>query len=145
MPIEASDIFGMRVAAVLALMLTAGAVAAQESSFLFDLLRKPAYRASWEKLMKEVQPTPDWLTQFNKNFDGAAGQVVTQTIDGAAYEMAFVCKPQECAAHKFEVVFETASKKAYGALGGVDNSPAFYGAPPPALQDALAKAIQGKS
>ena len=29
-----------------------------------------AYRAAWDKLMKDVQPTPDWLMQFNRNFDG---------------------------------------------------------------------------
>ena len=135
----------MRLAALLALVFVAGAAAADETSFLFDLLQKPAYRAGWDKLMKEVQPTPDWLMQFNKNLDGAAGQLTTQTIDGKAYELSFVCKPQECAAHKFEVLFDAASRKAYGALGGVDNAPGFFGAPPPALRDALAKAIKGQS
>ena len=135
----------MRYAVLPALLLTAGSAIAEEASFLFDVLHKPAYRASWEKLMKEVQPTPDWLAQFNKNLDGAAGQLTTQTIDGKAYELSFVCKPQECAAHKFEVLFDAASRKAYGALGGVDNAPGFFGAPPPALRDALAKAIKGQS
>ena len=134
----------MRLAILPVLFLAVGAAAADETSFLFDVLRKPAYRGSWEKLMKEVQPTPDWLVQFNKNLDGAAGQVTTQTIDGKTYELSFVCKPQDCAAHKFEVLFDTAAKTAYGALGGVDNTPGFFGAPPPALQDALAKAIKGK-
>ena len=43
--------------------------------------------------MKLVQPTPDWLAQFNRNFDGVAGQVTNVTIDGKPYEMSFVCKP----------------------------------------------------
>jgi len=135
----------MRLAVLLAASSIAGAAVADEASFLFDVLQKPAYRGAWEKLMKEVQPTPDWLVQFNKNLDGTAGQITTQTIDGKAYELSFVCKPQDCAAHKFEVLFDSASKKAYGALGGVDNAPGFFGAPAPALQDALAKAIKGKS
>ena len=133
----------MRPAIVLAIVFSVAAAVADERAFLFDVLQKPAYRGAWEKLMKGVQPTPDWLMQFNKNLDGTAGQISTQTIDGKQYEMSFVCKPQECAAHKFEVLFDTASKKAYGALGGVDNAPAFYGAPAQALQDALAKAIKG--
>ena len=120
--------------------------AAADTEFLFDTLHgKTAYHASWDRLMKLVQPTPDWLVQFNRNLDGAAGEVMTQTIDGKPYELSFVCKPQDCAAHKFEVLFDSASKKAYGALGGVDNAPGFFGAPAPALQDALAKAIKGKS
>jgi len=127
------------------LILLAPAALGAETAFLFDVLQKPAYRSGWERLMKEVQPTPDWLVQFNKNLDGAAGEIITRTIDGKDYELSFVCKPQDCAAHKFEVLFDATSKKAYGALGGADTAPAFYGAPPPALQDALAKAFKGKS
>ena len=127
------------------LVLFAPAALGAETAFLFDVLQKPAYRSGWERLMKEVQPTPDWLMQFNKNLDGAAGEVMTRTIDGKDYELSFVCKPQDCAAHKFAVLFDGSSKKAYGALGGADAPPAFYGAPPPALQDALAKAFEAKS
>jgi Inhibitor of vertebrate lysozyme (Ivy) len=135
----------MRLAAAIAVMFATGAACADEAPYLFDRLQKPAYRASWEKLMKEVQPTPDWLMQFNKNLDGVAGQIATQTIDGKEYELSFVCKPQDCAGHKFEVLFEPDSRKAYGALGGADNAPAFYGNPPQPLQDALAAAVKGHS
>ena len=47
----------MRIVTPLALCLLAGAAYAQSGPFLFDVLLKPSYRASWEKLMKEVQPT----------------------------------------------------------------------------------------
>ena len=54
-------------------------------AFLFDALHgRTPYHASWEKLMKLVQPTPDWLVQFNRNFDGVAGQMTNLTIDGKA-------------------------------------------------------------
>ncbi len=93
--------------------------------------------------MKLVQPTPDWLVQFNKNFDGVAGQVTPVTIDGKRYSLSFVCKPSECELHKFVVLFDETGAKAYGALGGKDNSPAFFGAPSQPEQDAMAKAVQG--
>ena len=80
------------------LILLAPAALGAETAFLFDVLQKPAYRSGWERLMKEVQPTPDWLVQFNKNLDGAAGEIITRTIDGKDYELSFVCKPQDCAA-----------------------------------------------
>ena len=121
----------------------AGAALADDASFLFDALRARPYRAAWDKLMKEVQPTPDWLMQFNRNFDGVASAVTPIVVDGKPYQQAFVCKPQDCASRKFEVMFEAGGERAYGALGGRDEAPAFFGAPPPSLEAALAKAIKG--
>ena len=134
----------MRLAALFALLPVAGAAAAAaEQTFLFDTLRLPHYRASWDKLMKDVQPTPDWLMQFNKNYDGAAGEMVPITIDGKAYQLSYVCKPTDCSGRKFEVLFDPDGAHAFGALGGKEDLPAFYGKPPQPLQDALAKAFKG--
>ena len=136
----------MRLAAAsLALTLAAGAALADDVSFLFDALRARPYRASWDKLMKEVQPTPDWLMQFNRNFDGVASALTPIVVDGKPYQRAFVCKPQDCASRKFEVLFEAGGERAYGALGGRDEPPAFFGAPPPPLEAALAEAVKGHS
>ena len=127
----------------LALVLAGGAQAA-DTEYLFDALHgRTPYRTSWEKLMKLVQPTPDWLVEFNRNFDGVASQITSLTIDGKPYEISFVCKPTDCAGHKFVVLFDANGAHAYGALGGKDNDPAFFGDPTPAEQDALAKAVKG--
>jgi hypothetical protein len=131
----------MRFAASIALLLIAGAATAAEQTFLFDVLRLKPYRASWEKLMKSVEPMPDWLMHFNRNFDGESGEMVAVTIDEKPYQLSFVCKPTECAAHKFEVLFDAGGEHAYGALGGKDEPPAFYGAPAPAQQQALVKGL----
>ena len=103
----------MRLSVFLALLVASvagAAAAAEDGAFLFDALRERPYRAAWDRLMKEVQPTPDWLMQFNRNF---------------------------------EVMFVADATHAYGALGGRSDSPAFYGAPPPDVQDALARGFQG--
>jgi hypothetical protein len=122
----------------------AGVAQAADTEFLFDALHgKSAYHASWDRLMKLVQPTPDWLVQFNKNFDGLSGQVIHLTIDGKPYSLSFVCKPSDCAEHKFIVLFDASGAHAYGALGGKDNEPAFFGSPSPAEQEAMAKAVKG--
>ena len=126
-----------------ALVILSGAALAADTEFLFDALHgRTPYRASWDKLMKLVQPTPDWLVAFNRNFDGVASQVTSLTIDGKSYEISFVCKPTDCAAHKFVVLFDSNGAHAYGALGGKDNDPAFFGDPPAAEQDAMAKAVK---
>ena len=133
----------VRVVALLAFALIADAAGAQDGPYLFDVLLKPAYRSGWRKLVKEVEPTPDWLAQFARNFDGVAGPMKPATIDGRAYELYFVCKPHDCAAKKFEVMFDAGSKRAFGALGGDGAPPAFYGDPTPAMQDILTKALKG--
>ncbi len=133
----------MRLAALLAVPLLIGAAHADAQVFLFDALRAHSYRTSWDKLMKDVQPTPDWLMQFNKNYDGLTSELVPVTIDGKPYELAYVCKPTDCASRKFEALFEAGGARAYGALGGRDDAPAFYGDPAPALQAALAKGFKG--
>jgi len=92
--------------------------------------------------MKLVQPTPDWLAQFNKNFDGVAGQVSPLSIDGKVYELSFVCKPSDCEGHKFVVLFDAGGARAVGALGGKDNEPAFFGAASQSEQEAMAKAVK---
>ena len=104
---------------------------------------KPAYRNGWEKLLKDVQPTPDWLMEFSKTYNGVAGPMKPTTIGGTTYELYFVCKPHDCAARKFEVMFDAVSKRAYGALGGDGAPPFFYGDPTPEMQDALTKAMKG--
>ena len=132
-----------RLSSALALVILAYGARAADTEFLFDALHgKTPYRASWDKLMKLVQPTPDWLVEFNRNFDGVASQITTLTIDGKPYEISFVCKPTDCAAHKFVVLFDATGTHAYGALGGKDNDPAFFGDPSQAEQDALTKVVK---
>jgi hypothetical protein len=133
----------IRLAALLALSLIAGQVSAQNAPYLFDVLVKGPYRVAWDKLMKEVQPTPDWLLRFSKDFDGVSGQLVSATVDGKAYELSFVCEPQRCAARRFEVLFDVSTKRAYGALSFDGEAPTFYGDPTPAMQAEMAKALKG--
>ena len=63
----------LAISLALALVIRACGAQAADTEFLFDALHgKTPYQASWDKLMKLVQPTPDWLVQFNRNFDGVA-------------------------------------------------------------------------
>jgi len=134
----------MRIAIVAAALALAGAAGAAEGEFLFDVLHKPAYHASWEKLLKAVEPTPDWLLQFKKNYDGVSGELVDKTIDGKSYEMSFVCKPQDCLGHRFVILFGEDGARAVGALGGKDNSPAFFGEPNEAEKDEMTRTVKGE-
>jgi len=81
---------------------------------------------------------PEWA-----RVDGVSGALKAVDVGGKPYRQAFVCKPQDCGDRKFEVMFDADATHAYGALGGRSDPPAFYGAPPPDVQDALAKGFQG--
>ena len=133
----------MRFSLALVFAILAGSVHAAESEFLFDLLHgRTVYHGSWDRLLKLVQPTPDWLVQFNKDFDGVSGEIAELTIDGKPYKQSFVCKPSDCASHKFVVLFDANGAHAFGALGGKDNDPAYFGSPTPAEQEAMSKAVK---
>ena len=133
----------MRSSLSFAFLILSFAAQATDAPFLFDALHgRTPYHASWDRLMRLVQPTPDWLAQFNKNFDGVSGQMTSLTIDGKPYHVSFVCKPTDCAGHRFVVLFGGAGARAFGALGGNDTIPAFYGSPSPAEREAMAKAVK---
>lgn len=133
----------MRAAALLVLPLVSGVAFAAEQPFLFDVLRQKSYHLAWEKLMKEVQPTPDWLLQFNKDYDGVSDQLTNVTVEGKPYEISYVCKPSDCAGHRFGVLFDQSGAHAVGALGGKNEPPEFFGKPSQAEQDQLVKALKG--
>jgi hypothetical protein len=118
-----------------------GVAWADEPGFLFDALRNYHFKLSWEKLIKTVDPTPDWLMNFERSYEGAAGEMTPVTVDGKPYKISYVCKPEDCVGHKFAVLFDAQGARAYGALGGKDEPPAFFGAPSAAEQDALLKAL----
>ena len=130
----------LRFAAPLAAALLVVAPAfADVSAYLFDALQpRAAFRPAWNKLIKDLQPIPDWLRQFNQNFDGESGQLTAVTIEGKPYYQSFVCKPTDCAGRKFIVLFTADAQKAFGALGGHDDPPQFFGAPSKAEQDEMA-------
>ena len=131
----------MRIRVIAGAVLAASAAYAEEPGFLFDALRLPRFHMAWDRLVKDVEPTPDWLRNFSHTLDGAAGEVKTVTIDGKPFKLSYVCKPEDCEAHKFEVLFDESGARAFGALGGKDETPAFFGNPTQAQQDALTKAI----
>ena len=121
---------------------TAGAAKTEEPGFLFDALRSYRFKMSWEKLVKTVDPTPDWLLRFERDYEGAAGEMTPITIDGKPYKISYVCKPEDCLGHRFAVLFEGEGARAFGALGGKDEPPAYFGAPSAAEQEALGKALR---
>ena len=88
----------MRITLLVAAALASAAARAEEQTFLFDALRLPRFHMSWDRLIKDVQPTPDWLLRFTRNFDGAAGEMKSVTIDGKPFKHG--CTPAKIACNE---------------------------------------------
>jgi hypothetical protein len=111
-----------------------------EDQDLSEALKKPAYKAAWNAMLKG-QTVPAWLTKFTKNGDGVTIPSVLVEIDGVRYEADHVCKPHDCAGNEFEALFAPEGKQTWGALVTNGKPPRFFGAPNAkqmqALQDQL--------
>ena len=103
----------------------------------------PPITPSWDRLMKLVQPTPDWLVRFNKNFDGVAGQIsdrrpstarTTSCPSSASRPIARAISSSCCSTPTARTPL------ARSAARTID--PAFFGTPSPAEQEAMAKAVK---
>ena len=81
--------------------------------------------------MKLVQPTPDWLVQFNKDFDGVAGQTANLTLDGKPYKLSFVCKPNDCEEPQVRRAVRRQRRARLRRARRQGRAPAFFGEPSP--------------
>ena len=94
--------------------------------------------------MKDVQPTPDWLMQFNKNFDGVAGQLIADRRSTASPTSSPTSASRPTAeAASSRCCSRRAARAPMARWAAGTTPPAFYGDPSPALQEALAKAFKG--
>lgn len=123
-------------ACLLALSLDAWA---QNGPYLFDLLKRPAYRQAWNAALSGAD-APQWLTAFGRGGNGVATPSSTITIEGQTYEVASVCKPHDCGDNQFYALFVRGGAKAWGLLQENGRPPRFFGAPSPAQRAALIKA-----
>lgn len=129
--------FAPMLAAVLAL--TAVNASAADGDYLFDIIKKPAYRQGWNAIMSNAG-APQWLVTFGRGGNGVASPATSVTIDGARYELGHVCKPHDCGDNQFQVMFAPGGGKAWGLLQESGKF-RFFGNPSNAQQEALRKAI----
>ena len=117
-----------------------GLGAAAQSTYLSDALKRPKYRGAWNAMMKGWAAVPTWLVEFSKTNDGVATPGTSAEVGGKTYEFFALCKPHDCAANKFEVMFEKGGARAHAILV-TPNARTFFGDPGAAEKEALAKAV----
>jgi hypothetical protein len=118
---------------------TMGAFAfAPGEEYLFDTLKRPAYRASWDAMFKGEKSVPSWLANFAKTYNGPTSPCKALNIDGVEYKVHSVCKAHDCGANMFIVFFAPDGRQAWGAL--FTSSQRFFGHPDQKKKDALIRA-----
>jgi len=127
-------------AAIAVFFVAAPAMAQTTGPYLPDVLKQPAYRAAWNKLIAGAR-VPAWLAGFSKTYDGVVTPAKTADVEGVAYQLFSVCKPHDCAGNMFEVMFSPGAATAKGALVDNNAAPRFFGAPDAAQAAALTQAL----
>ncbi len=122
---------------VLAVLLLAApaAYAADDGPYLFDLLKQPAYLASWKAMLKGEQ-VPAWVASYAKTFDGPSSPSKTVTVGGQAYMLGWVCKAHDCGDNQLHVLFAPQGKQAWGLLVSGSNQK-WLGRPDAGIQAAI--------
>ena len=105
------------------------AQAAGASSYLFDVLNRPEYRASWNRMLSGAGGIPRWLAQYARTQDGPATPGVVHDVGGAEREFYHVCEAHNCGSSAFEVMFGDDGADAKGILLIEGRPTRFYGNP----------------
>jgi hypothetical protein len=123
---------GMAIALLVSPAFAAGA-------YLNDLLKQPAYLASWNALFAGAS-APEWVADFAASSDGVVTPSEDLAIGGETYTYASLCQPHDCAANKLGVVFSPDGSAAW-ALLTEGSATRLLGSP----DDAVAAALKQKA
>ena len=105
--------------------------------YLFDQLRKPAYRQSFIKMFKGERNLDPWLTRYIKNSYGVDGPGKIIKIGHKTYEFQEVCEPHNCCGKLFYILFSPKGARAWGLFLTEDGTSRFFGKPDDNIKYAL--------
>ncbi|WP_197028250.1 Ivy family c-type lysozyme inhibitor [Bosea sp. 117] len=109
---------------------------AHDKPLLYELVAREPYRTTWHKLVAPVLKNERWL----RSARGVWEPTRTVTVDGARFDVYFLCKPTACATNEITVIFESGGHHAAAAF----RSPAgtqLLGAPGDRMRRALLSAL----
>lgn len=116
-----------------------GVRAASDLPYLFEQLRQPAYKRSFDALFRGEGNLAPWLRRYLKTRDGVdtPGQAVLAV--GEPYELYEVCQPHNCPGNYIYVVFSKGGQRAWAMFTREGGDYRFFGKPD-AQQRALLEA-----
>lgn len=109
----------MRLLALVCLLLSSAA-SAREQPDLYVILKKPAYRVTFDALVGGRRTVPKWLATFSRTGDGAVSPGREVQLGATRYQLNDVCQTHSCSRSRFAVLFAPHGQKAWGLLRQVD-------------------------
>lgn len=82
--------------------------------YLSDLLKKPAYRESWNRLIQGQGNAERWLREYASTFDGPTTPSATLVLSDGEYLITTVCQAHNCGPTLFYVLFSPDGAQAWG-------------------------------
>jgi len=105
--------------------------------YLFDLLAKPTYYKSWNKLLAGEKDVDLWLAKYAKSKDGPATPGKETKLGEVSYLISTVCKTHDCGDNQFFVLFAPNGTQAWGLLLINRKTERFFGNPDDEKKKAL--------
>ncbi|MBL8567976.1 MAG: hypothetical protein JNK84_02720 [Phreatobacter sp.] len=104
------------VAAIVALGAPARLSAQSDQPYLFDLLKRPAFKDSWDNLFRRNRNVDRWVHVFGGGGNGVSGPAELVAADGRRFLSTDVCKPHDCADNQLFVLFTADGSRAWATL-----------------------------
>jgi Inhibitor of vertebrate lysozyme (Ivy) len=115
----------------------AAASAHAQGVYLFDIVKRPTYKASWDAMLRG-QTVDRWLPAMR----GPADVMKTVNTSDGPRELGNICKQHDCGDNQFYVLFADGGRRAVGLLQVANKPPRFFGGPTPGERTALLAAAR---
>ncbi|POZ60726.1 inhibitor of vertebrate lysozyme family protein [Chromobacterium alticapitis] len=97
---------------------SASSAPAAEAVFA-ELASQPDYQAAWLSMLAGARQTPEWLREAR----AVSAPYQAASIGGKRYLAGEMCKPHDCANHRFLGLFSADKRRAMGLLVTVADTP----------------------
>jgi hypothetical protein len=116
--------------------------AADNLPYLYDQLKKPAYRGALEAALRTGKNLPRWIGVFMKTYNGVATPGTTVVVEGETLELYGVCEPHNCGGNFLYALFEQGGGRAWALVTKDGKVFTVLGSPSPAQKQALMDATK---
>lgn len=113
------------------------ALAGEDGPYLFEQLKKPVYRTSFNALFQGQHQLEPWLKGYIKTGNGVDVPSTSLVLNGQPYSLHEVCQPHNCPCNVLYVLFTPTGGRAYALFTKDDGSQRFFGNPDDAIKEAL--------